>query len=96
VTADVCEKQLQAVGGAADRTRVVGRGRGCGRRGLCPFGGLADLEADRLQLARELLDLLFAEVVLQGERLELCGLDEPALLGALDQHAGLIAFQQFV
>ena len=44
----------------------------------------------------ELLDLVFAEVVLEGERLELCRLDVAALLGALDQQAGLIAFQQFV
>ena len=65
-----------------------------GAAGLGLLGRLADLEPDRLELARQLLDLLLGEVVLQRERLELGGLDEPALLGALDQQARLIAFKQ--
>ena len=64
--------------------------------GLGLLGGLADLEPDRLELARELLDLVFGQVVLEGERLELGRLEVAALLGAFDQRARLIAFQQFV
>ena len=94
VTSDVGEEELQAVGGAADGSRVVGRGRR-GRR-LCLVGGLAHLEPDRLELTRQLLDLLLPEVVLERECLELCRLDEPALLGALDQQARLIALKQLV
>src|SRR5262249_39606498 len=69
-------------------------GSGCGRLGL--VGGLADLEPDRLELARQLLDLLLTEVVFQRKRLEFCGLDEAALFGALDQGTGLIALQPLV
>jgi hypothetical protein len=90
---DVGEEELQAVGGAADRPGVVRRGGGAARLGL--LGGLADLEPDRLELARQLLDLLFTEVVLEGERLELGRLEVAALLRAFDQRARLIAFQQF-
>ena len=44
----------------------------------------ADLEAHRLELARDLLDLLRAELLLGDERLELGGIDPAALLRALD------------
>jgi hypothetical protein len=93
VTTDVGEEELQAVRSAAHRSCVVRRDGG-GRLGL--LGRLADLEPDRLELAGQLLHLLFSEVVLERERLELGRLDEPALLGALDQQARLIAFKQLV
>ena len=58
--------------------------------------GLADLEPDALELARQLLDFLVVELVLERERLELGRLDEAALLGALDDGADLIRLEQFV
>ena len=65
--------------------------------GLLALGSrLANLEADRLELARELLDLLVGEIVLERERLELGRLDVAALLALLDERARLFGFQQFV
>ena len=66
-----------------------------GLRGLLG-GGLTDLETDRLELARQLLHVLLAEVVLDGERLELDGLDVTALLALLDERTSLLAFQKFL
>ena len=56
---------------------------------------LPDLQAERLQLAGELLRLLVVQVVLEHERLELGGLDEPALLRALDERLDLFRLNQF-
>ena len=67
---------------------LLGGGRGAGLR-------LPDLEADRLELAGELLLLLVVQVVLEHERLELGGLDEPALLRALDERLHLVGLEQF-
>jgi len=67
--------------------------------GLLDLGGrlrLADLEPDPLELARHLFDLDLAEVVLERERLEVGGLDEAALLRALDEGAGMVSVKQFV
>jgi hypothetical protein len=55
----------------------------------------ADLEADRLELALKRLGLVFVELVLEDERLELRRLHEAALLGALDQRTGLFGLEQF-
>ena len=80
VAADVGQEELQAVAGALD-----GRPRRSTASAL--LGGRADLEADRLELVRDLGDLLVAEVELERERLELCRLDVAALFGGLDQGA---------
>src|SRR5262249_16700190 len=45
---------------------------------------LAHLEADPLELAGQILDVGVVELVLEGERLELCGLDPAALLAGLE------------
>ena len=103
VAADVGEEELQAVGGAGrDRGLrdgglllllvlvLLGGGlRGAGRR-------LPQLEAERLELAGELLGLLVVQIVLEHERLELGRLDEAALLGALDERLDLVGLDQFV
>src|SRR4029079_17796802 len=56
---------------------------------------VADLEPDPLELAGQLLDVDIGELVLEGERLELGGLDEAPLLARLDHRAGALGFQQF-
>ena len=91
VPADVGQEELKAVGRADDRVgiRLLGLFLLGGLLALSPR--LADLEADRLELTRELLDLLLAEVVLDGEGLELYGLDMTALLTLLDEGARLFA-----
>jgi hypothetical protein len=81
VPADVREEELQAVARPVDR---VGGRRGC-LHGLAR--GSADLEPDRLELVRHLGHLVVAEIELEREGLELCGLDVAALFGALDQVA---------
>jgi hypothetical protein len=99
VPADVGQEELQAVAGAGDLRRLGGSvGLGLGLLGLGCGGGLrlAYLEADALELAGDLLDLLIGEVMLDRERLELSRLDEAALLGALHKKARLIALEQFV
>src|SRR5207249_11368077 len=89
------EEELEAVGGARERVRLDR-----GRLGLLGLDGgrlrLADLETDPLELTRDLLDLDLAEVVLEGERLEVGGLDEAALLRALDERARVVCVKQFV
>ena len=50
----------------------------------------------RSSSARQLLDLLVVQVELDGERLELSGLQIAALLRGLDHGAGLIGLEQFV
>jgi hypothetical protein len=56
----------------------------------------ADLETDALELARHLLDLDLAEIVLEDERLEVGRLDEAALLRTLDERARVVCVKQFV
>ena len=57
--------------------------------------GRADLEPHRLELARDLLDLLGGELLLGDEALELRWVDPPALLGALHDRLQLVGFEQF-
>jgi hypothetical protein len=94
----VGQEQLQAVGGACQRLGRVVRGLLDGRlprRPLCRLRR-ADLEAERLQLACELLDLVLAEVVLEHERLELRRLDEAALLGVVDERPRLLGLEKLL
>ena len=59
-------------------------------------GGLrAELDAHGLELAREGLDVVVGEVVLERERLELGRLDVAALLRRLQQRATLLGLDQF-
>ncbi len=90
VAADVGEEELEAVGGAADRLRLVRRhGGGSGRaRPPRPRASRPRARSSRAR-ATSCSTSSSAEVVLERERLELCRLDEPALLGALDQEARL-------
>jgi hypothetical protein len=90
VAADVGEEELQAVGRSDDRVRVRrNRGR---LLGALRFR-LSDVEADCLELARQLLDLVVGEVVFQSEGLELRLLDEAALLGGLDDRPATLALE---
>ena len=85
MAADVGQEELKAVGGADGRAR---RGRlRAARASRPPRPRLANLEADRLELARQLLDVGLVELVLEGECLELGRLDVAALLGSLDEGA---------
>src|SRR2546427_4452821 len=95
VAADVGEEELQRVGGAADLGGLDRRGLGLLLLGL-GRGRLPDLEPDALELARDLLDLDLGEVVLEREGLEVRGLEEAALLGALDEQARLVSVKQLV
>jgi hypothetical protein len=88
VAADVGEEELEAVGRADDRVGIR-RGRGLLGLGL----GLADVEPDRLELARQLLDLVLCEVVLEREGLELGLLDEAALLRGFHDRPSAFALQ---
>src|SRR5262249_56165349 len=67
VAPDVSEEELQAVGRADQhlRLRLEGLLLGLGSLAVCLLGGLADLEAGRLELTLGLLGVLLAEVVLQ-------------------------------
>ena len=102
--ADVGEEELQAV----RRARHLGR-RLERRASTAAFSasasaaaaapcadGRADLEADPLELAGELLDLLLVQVELERERLQLRRLEVAAFLRALDERASLVGFEQFV
>ena len=103
--ADVGEEQLQAVCGAGNclrsleaRSLLLGRlllGRSGSRRAGVR-SGRADLEADALELVRQLLDLLVVQVELDGERLELGRLQIAALLCALDERARLVSLEQLL
>src|SRR5580765_1298631 len=96
VTADVGEEELQAVGRAPDLVDLEVDLR-LRRLPLLLVGERRpDIQADRLQLARQLLDLVVAEVVLQHERLEVDELDVAALLGVLDEGPGAFALEQIV
>ncbi len=96
VAPDVGQEELEAVGRSDDRVEI-----GLLRRLLLGLfrllallgGSVTDLEADGLELARELLDVRLAEIVLDDERLELDRLDVAALLALLDERASLLAFK---
>src|SRR5688500_13295413 len=90
VPADVREEELQAVARPVDR---VGGRRGSFHR---LARGSADLEPDRLELVRHLGHLVVAEIELERKRLELGGLNEAALLGALDQVATCLGVKNLV
>ena len=99
--ADVGQEELQAVGGADERLLRLRLGRlgrlrllGGGLGGL--LGGLAHLEAVGLELARQLLDLVLGEVVLEREGLELRRQHEAALLCSFEQNARGLGLQQFL
>jgi hypothetical protein len=97
VPADVSEEQLQRVGRAGERLARPHRGLG-GLLGLLLLGlddRRTDLEAHRLELARDLLDLLRGELLLGDEPLELRGIHPPALLRALHDRLQLVGFEQF-
>ena len=96
VAADVGEEELQAVGRAADLVDLEVDLRLRGLLLLLVGERRPDVQADRLQLARQLLDLVVGEVVLEHERLEVDELDVPALLGVLDERAGAVALEQIV
>src|SRR5262249_8153990 len=75
------------------------RGLGGGLLGLLLLGlshGLPDLEPDALELAGQLLDVLLVELVLEGERLELDGLEVAPLLSPFDELTSLVGIKQFV
>jgi hypothetical protein len=57
---------------------------------------LPDLEPQALELARQLLDVLLVEVLLDGERRNRGRLDEATLLGTLDDRTDLIGLEQFL
>jgi hypothetical protein len=62
---------------------------------LLARSGRADLEAHRLELAGDLLDLLRPELLLGDEARELGRVDPPTLLGALDDRLQLVGLEQF-
>jgi hypothetical protein len=108
VLADVGEEELEAVGGAGDgdsrRRRlvlllllllVVDLIRRLRYDGHSDFG-LTDLEPRALELARQLLDILLVELLLDGEGRDRDGIDEAALLSSLDDRADLIRLEQFL
>jgi hypothetical protein len=89
VATDVGQEQLQAVARSRRLGRLeadLGLGRGLLLR-IVDHHGLTDLEPDRLELDGKLLDLLVLKIVLERECLQLCRLDEAALLGELDERA---------
>jgi hypothetical protein len=57
---------------------------------------LTHLEAGGLELARQRLDLVLREILLEREGLDLGRLDEAALLGALEQDACGLGFEQLL
>ena len=100
--ADVGEEELEAVGRAAGRRC----GLGCGELRLfllfllglggCRGSRRRNLEALALELGGQLLDFLVVQVELEGESLELSGLQIAPLLRGLDHGAGLIGFEQLM
>ena len=106
--ADVGEEELETVGRARDcdgRRRslvlllllvlllgLVGDRDGDRRSG----SGLADLKPGALELARQLLDFLFVEVLLGGERRDGDRIDVAALLSTLDDGTDLIRLEKFL
>ena len=81
---------------SADPTIASGSGAfGCGSARLRVLLGprLGDLEADRLELAHQLLDISVVEVVLEREGLDLGRLDVTTLLGGFDQGAGALGLE---
>src|SRR6266566_3452165 len=97
VASDVREEELQAVG-RPDENLGLRLGDFLSLLGfrVVLLDRLANLEADRLELTLKLLGVCLAEIVLQGERLDLRRLDEAALFGALHEHAGVLGLEQLV
>ncbi len=102
MAADVGEEELEAVSGSGRDSGDGGRLDlhlllllGLLRVLLLARARLSDLEAERLQLAGELLRFIVGQVVLEHERLELHGLDEPALLGPFHERLDLLRLNQF-
>ncbi len=89
----VGEEELEAVGGAGDR---FGLDRHLRLRGPSLSLGRAQFESERLQLAAEVLDILFTELVLERERLELDRVHELALLRTVEERSDPIGFQQLL
>src|SRR5262245_46055825 len=94
VAPDVREEELKRVGRADDDIRIGSLLLGLRRLRILLGPRLRDLEADRLELPRQLLDVSVVEVVLERERLELRRLDVTALFGGLDQGAGPLGLQK--
>ena len=88
MAADLVEEELQRIG-SVDR---LGRPDDL----LALVLGAHDLDAARLELPAELLDLDVLELVLECKRLELRLVDGPALLGVLDEHRQSMTFKQRV
>src|SRR4029079_1715660 len=102
VLADVREEQLQAVAGAADRSRSLGR-RELGFLLRLPLllrlgdrRRARDLQADALELRGEILDVLVVEVQLDTEGFQLGRIEVAALLRALDHRPRLVSLEQLV
>jgi hypothetical protein len=94
VAADVGQEELETVGCARDGSRLV-----LLLRSLFLLGielGLRDLDVVRLELTLKQLGVLFADVVLEHERLELGCLELAAvLLRTLDERLYVLGFKEF-
>jgi hypothetical protein len=94
VASDVGEEELEAVSRAGDRVGLVLRLAGLLL--LLVGFGTRDLDGVGLELALKELGLLFAEIVLERERVELGSLQmATVLLGALDQRLYVLGLEQF-
>jgi hypothetical protein len=90
VAPDVGEEELEAVRGARDDLRLrLGRGLFGRLLGLLRLVGVddPDLEPDPLELARQVLEVVLVQLVLERERLELGRVEVAPLLRALDEVA---------
>src|SRR5439155_25498264 len=98
VPADVGQEELQAVCRADEHLvlRLLGLGRRLGRLRRLLRRRLAHLETRRLELARQQLDLVLGEVVLERESFKLRRLDVAALLRAFQENACRLGFEQLV
>ena len=96
MASDIGQEQLQAV---ARARRLVGLPHHVLLRDLrCRLLvglGFAHLEADALELARQLLDVDVCEFVLEGECLEFGRFDPAALLAHVEHGAGAFGFEKF-
>ena len=95
VLADVGQEELQAVARARRCVGLVDDRLGLCLGGLLLGDRLAHLEPDALELASRDPRPRVAEVVLDGERLELGRFDPAALLARLEQRAGAFGLKQF-
>ena len=91
---DVREEELQAVGSAGDGTCLVALLGDCFLL-LVTGIRLDDLDVVRLELALQQLGVLFTDVVLENECLELRGLELAAvLLGAFHERLHVLRFEE--